>query len=113
MIPDTGERVNPDEVQELEHNLEADAILIRSSIKTPELTDAAIDSGIEGQFRIEVFVDEKGNVVNTEQDRKVGYQMDSLLIQAAKRARFIPRKNKKGQAISGWSYILFNLVQPF
>ncbi len=113
MIPDTGIRVNPNDVQELEQNLEADAILIRSSIRTPELTDAAIDSGIEGQFRIEVFVDEGGNVVNTEQDRKVGYEMDVLLIQAAKKARFIPRKNKKGQAISGWSYILFSLVQPF
>ena len=112
MLPDSGKRVDPSKIEELDADLSSDAILIRSSVRAPELTFDAIDAGIEGRYIVDVFVAPDGSVQDAELERKVGYGMDSLLILAAKKSRFTPRKNKDGKAISGWSTIAFRLVVP-
>ena len=112
MIPDSGKRIDPDKIQALDADLSSDATLIRSSVKAPELTFDAIDAGIEGRYIVDVFVGPGGRVQDAELEQKVGYGMDSLLLKAAKNARFTPRKNKSGKAISGWTAIAFRLVIP-
>lgn len=80
--------------------------------RKPEYTDAAIDNELEGRFVIDVFVDESGRVVRADIRKKIGYGMDARLRQAALAARFQPRRNPVGTAISGWTEIKILLTLP-
>ncbi len=112
MTKDKGERLSPDQIQALEKNLSSDAILIQGSFEVPEYTQAALDADAEGQFIVDVFVNEKGQVVEAELRKKVGFGMDSRILSSARSSRFIPRKNAKGVPIEGWAEIKFYLQIP-
>lgn len=91
-------------------DLSSDAILIRSSIQKPKYTDEALDAELEGVVIVNVFVNKKGYVEDVALDKKIGYGMDKVLVESAKQARFIPRKNARGQALTGWTEIRFILT---
>jgi protein TonB len=110
MTKDTGERVT--DAEALAADMTADAQLIRGSITIPQYTDAALDANFEGYVIVDVFVDEKGDVKEAELRKKVGYGMDERILLAANAAKFVPRKNKIGTAISGWTELKFNLQIP-
>jgi protein TonB len=111
MVPDEGKRLQ--DVQPLSNqDLSTDAKLIRSSIIIPAYTEAAIDSGLEGSFAVDVYVDAKGNVTSAELPKKVGSGMDIHLTNAAMKAKFEPRKDRYGQAQAGWATISFRLELP-
>lgn len=93
-------------------DLDLSARATRVSIRIPELTDDAIDHGVEGRVIVEVYIDEKGVVTKAELKKKIGYGMDKLLIKAALEATFVPRKDASGRAIGGWDQIVFVLVVP-
>lgn len=95
-----------------EKDLSADAELIAGSVEIPEYTEGALDAGFEGLVIVEVFVDVNGRVTEAEIEKKIGYGMDKRLIDSAKAARFIPRKNSKGQPLASWTRIPFRLVIP-
>lgn len=78
----------------------------------PDYTPAAVDAGIEGHFVIDVFVEPNGSVSDANLRKKVGYGMDDRLIDAAKRAKFNPRTNPYGAAISGWHEIKITMRLP-
>lgn len=110
MTKDTGKRV--EEAPPITGDLSQDARIIPNSYIEPSYTDAAIDANLEGRFIVDVFVDEKGNVVQAELRKKVGYGMDQKIITAAKSARFVPRKNRLGIVESGWTNITITLKLP-
>jgi TonB family protein len=112
MKEDTGERLKADQVQQYSEDLSADAALITGSFNVPEYTESALDANIEGVFVVDVFVDEKGDVQEAELKRQIGYGMDALVLSAARSAKFRPRKNRLGAAISGWAELKFRLQIP-
>lgn len=109
LAPDEGKRLRPEELDDLERDLSAPAQLLRTSIVTPEYTREAVDAELEGLFIVDVFVDEKGNVVEAELPTRIGHGMDERLLQAARKASFQPRKNRVGLPISGWTKLTFRL----
>ncbi len=111
MIEDTGERAKTPPPA-LQADLSADAQLIRSSIKEPKYTDEALDANLQGTINVDVFVDETGNVQEAELKKKVGYGMDSRILETLKAAKFVPRKNKLGRPEAGWTEVRFSLEIP-
>lgn len=112
MQKDEGKRLTAEEIQALEQDLSSDAILIHGSFTPPEYTQAALDAYLEGRFVVDVYVDEKGNVVEAELRKKIGYGMDARVIEVAKSSRFTPRRNAKGVPLAGWTEIAFYLEIP-
>jgi protein TonB len=113
MVEDDGKRRKAEDVQPMAaEDLTADAKLIMSSVTTPKYTDDAVDANLEGSFTVDVYVSDSGNVTQAELRKKVGYGMDARLLDAAKQARFTPRKNKLGRPEAGWSEIKFRLQIP-
>jgi TonB family protein len=110
MVPDDGKRVN--DAAPLTADLSSDPKLLAESVVIPSYTDAALDASYEGRVTVEVFVDESGKVIQAEPKKKIGYGMDERILQSSLSAKFIPRKNRWGQAESGWSKITFNLQVP-
>ena len=110
MVPDDGKRVK--DAAPLTADLSSDPKLLAESVVIPSYTDAALDASYEGRVTVEVYVDESGKVMQAEPQKKVGYGMDERILQASLSAKFIPRKNRWGQAEPGWSKITFNLQVP-
>ena len=79
---------------------------------TPIYTDDAIDMGLEGTFIVDVYVDVSGAVQTAELRKKVGYGMDQRLLDAARKARYEPRKDQFGRPLAGWAEIAFRLLLP-
>ena len=88
----------------------SEATLIPESITKPQYTNEALDYGLEGLFKIDVFVNANGEVEDVEIDDEIGFGMDSVLIEVASKAQFIPRRDKNGKNISGWAILVFDLV---
>jgi TonB family protein len=112
MKEDSGERLKAEEVQQYSQDLSADAALITGSFNVPEYTESALDANIEGVFIVDVFVNETGDVQEAELRKQIGYGMDTLVLSAARSAKFKPRKNRLGAAISGWAELKFRLQIP-
>jgi TonB family protein len=112
MMEDDGKRVKPEDVKDLQGDLSAPAVLIRDSIETPPYTDQAIDANLEGTWVVDVYVTESGQVTSAELRKKIGYGMDERVINAAKKAKFTPRKNRFGKGEAGYAEIKFTLVIP-
>ncbi len=107
--------IRSDKVEPLtsaEMDLSRDARLIKSSVTEPEYTPEAEDAGLEGIWAVEVFVNEKGVVEEVQLNKMVGFGMDERLKNAAKSARFEPRRDKLGRAVPGWTEIKFRLILP-
>lgn len=109
---DEGKRIKPEDFKPMAGDLSADARLILGSVKVPAYTDAALEANLEGNFIVDVFVDESGNVLQADVRKKVGFGMDERILEAARLAKFTPRKNKFGRAEEGWAEIKFTLVIP-
>lgn len=110
LMEDDGTRKK--DVKALDEDKSSDPQLIRDSITTPQYTAEALEANIEGNFIVDVFVDAEGNVKDAELRKPIGYGMDEKVVETAKKAKFIPRKNKIGGAISGWTEIKFFLQIP-
>jgi len=111
MTADSGERLKQ-APPALDGDLSAEPQLIRASVVKPQYTDAAIEANLEGTALVEVFVDENGKVTDVELKRRVGYGMDERILQSARSARFVPRKNRFGLVESGWTEIKYSLQLP-
>ena len=111
MAKDEGIRLKPEEVAALGKSLAQDAKLIPSSVPKVEKTDSALDAGLVGRYVVDVFVDASGQVTSAELRRSIGYGMDALVLSAAKKARFKPRRNAKGVPMSGWTKIIFRFTE--
>ena len=109
---DEGKRLRPDEVGKLDKDCSADARLVRDSVETPRYTDDALDAGLQGVFTVDVFVDATGAVLEAEMRKPIGYGMDARVVEAAKKARFIPRQNKVCTPLAGWAEMKFSLIIP-
>jgi periplasmic protein TonB len=109
LAPDEGKRLSPEEIRKLDRDLSADAKLIDGSFIKPDYTPEAEENSLEGSFVIEVYVDTQGKVVEAELRKKIGYGMDERVLNAAKNARFSPRKNPVGQALAGWTELRIRL----
>jgi len=109
MAPDEGKRLSPEEIRKLDRDLSADAKLIAGSFIKPEYTPEAEENNLEGSFVIEVYIDTQGKVVEAELRKKIGYGMDDRVLNAAKNARFSPRKNPVGQPLAGWTELRIRL----
>ena len=112
LAEDEGKRMSASEYQGLAGDLSADARLIRSSIQVPKYTDDALEANLEGNFIVDVYVDESGKVLQSEVRKRIGFGMDERLLEAARIAKFNPRKNKSGRVIAGWAEIKFTLLIP-
>lgn len=109
-VPDEGKRLKPEEIQALEQDLSTDAKLIPDSFQKPAYTPDAEDAGLEGSFAVDVYIDGNGNVTEAELPKKIGYGMDSRLLNAARKSRFHPRKDALGRPIPGWTQIKVRFV---
>jgi len=112
MVGDEGKRLNPDDVQSLGSDLSSDAKLVRSSLQIPEYTPEAIDAGIEGVFIVDVYVDEKGNVVQVELQKRIGFGMDERVLASARAAKYTPKRTKQGATEASWAELPFKLILP-
>lgn len=110
MTKDENIVLSPEKIQQLQANLSRDAQLIRSSIRQIAKTDDALDAGLVGRFKVDVFVSPQGQVTKAILSRKIGFGMDPLVLQAARAAKFEPRRNAQGVAIGGWSQIVFRFT---
>ena len=89
--------------------MSADARLIPDSLTRPKYTEDAISANLEGLFAVDVFVDPQGRVTDAQLPKKIGYDMDERVLLAIRNARFTPRRDKAGQALSGWTSIKVRL----
>ncbi|MBP9706929.1 MAG: TonB family protein [Oligoflexales bacterium] len=101
-----------EKIEKITADLSADAQLIKDSFEAPEYTNSALDAEIEGKFVVDVYIDAKGNVQQAELRKKIGYGMDERVLEVAKKARFVPRKNQFGEGVPAWSEIIFRLEIP-
>ncbi len=113
LAPDEGKRLNPNDIKALSgEDLSSDPKLIFATMKTPQYTDDAVDANLEGLFVVDVFVDKQGIVQSTGLVKKVGFGMDERILSAAREAKFVPRKDRVGNAIEGWTQIKLKLELP-
>lgn len=112
LTEDEGKRIKAEDVRDLPGDLSADARLILSSVITPKYTEAALESNLEGNFIVDVYVDDQGRVLQSELRKPVGFGMGERLLEAARQAQFVPRKNKFGRSEAGWAEIKFTLIIP-
>jgi len=113
MVGDDAKAKAGEEVEALGgEDLSSDASIILSSVIAPEYTADAIDAGLEGKIIVDVMVDATGGVSHAELRKKVGHGMDEKILEAARHARFLPRKDARGRAIEGWTEIKFKLQIP-
>lgn len=56
----------------------------------PEYTDAAREARVEGRVRVEILVDEDGNVSSARVLNGLGYGLDEAALEAVKKMRFRP-----------------------
>lgn len=112
-VEDEGVRKKPTEIASVvEEDQSSDAKLVTSSVITPVYTEEALDAGLERLVAVDVYVDAEGLVTSAELRTPIGYGMDQRLLDAAKKAKFIPRKDAKGRPIPGWTEMKFRLEIP-
>ena len=71
-------------------------------------TEAAIQHHVEGKIRLKILVDDSGTVRKITSLNSLGYGLDEVAIQAAKKLRFIPaRIKKKAVALEAIYTIIF------
>lgn len=63
---------------------------LRGTLQSPNYTDAARAQGIEGKVRVELTVDENGQVVAVRVLKGLGYGLDEAALAAARQASFEP-----------------------
>jgi protein TonB len=107
---DEGKRLSPEDIKGLAKDLSQDAELLVSSFVRPPYTPEAEDAGLEGSFVIEVYVDATGQVTEAELPNKIGYGMDVRVLDAARKAKFRPRKDPLGRVVPGWTQIRIRLT---
>ncbi len=112
MVEDEGKRLNADQVEQMGADQSAGARLIQGSFLIPEYTQDALDTNLEGSYIVDLYIDEAGKVIDAQPRKKIGYGMDERVVQSARSARFIPRKNRQGGAIAGWTELRFTLTIP-
>ena len=112
LTEDDGQRIRPEDYRDLGGDLSVDAKLVLSSVQVPKYTEMALEANLEGNFIVDVYVDELGNVLQSEVRKRIGFGMDERLLAAARIAKFQPRKNKFGRAEAGWAEIKFSLIIP-
>jgi TonB family protein len=110
MAPDEGKRLTPEEVAKLAKNLSQDAELIANTFERPPYTPEAEDAGLEGRFVVDVYVNEEGLVTSAELRKPIGFGMDQRVLESAKKSRFRPRRDAKGQPVAGWTEIKVRLT---
>jgi len=110
MKEDDGTRVK--DAEKFQGDMSSEPRLISSTFAVPKYTDEAIDAGLEGAFVVDVFVTENGDVREAELRKKIGYGMDERVLDSTRKAKFTPRKNKFGKALSDWAEIKVRLVIP-
>lgn len=110
MKEDEGKRL--EQVEALRGDMSAPARLIPQTLATPPYTDEALDAALEGSFIVDVFVNLDGTVRDAELRKKIGFGMDSRVLEAVRSARFTPRKNRFGVSEEGWTELKFTLVIP-
>ncbi len=111
MVADKGIIMKPEDIAQLASDLSQDAKLIRDSVQKIDKTPEALDAGLTGRFEVAVFVNTQGLVTSANLDKKIGYGMDALVVAAALKARFLPRRNPQGVPIEGWSSIVFRFTE--
>ncbi len=113
-IEDKGMRIEKEELNEIPigQDLSEQPHLIRSTVQLPQYTEEALDNNIEGIFAVEVYVDENGNVTQSELKKNVGFGMDEKLLEAARQVRFMPAKDRYGKSMGVWTEIKFKLQIP-
>jgi len=109
MIEDRGIRLKVEEVESLAQDLSTEAKIIASSVIQPEYTNDALDAGIEGNYKVDVYVDESGIVTDAELAKKIGYGMDRRVIASAMKTKYEPRRDRTGKPLAGWTSIVFRL----
>jgi|GEM_PF-6487563 len=77
----------------------------------PELTDEAMDAGVFGPFKLEVFVEANGSVKEADLPRPVRFGMDSRLLAAAKTCSFKPALYSSGKAYATWGGVTIKVSQ--
>ena len=110
MKEDDGTRLRPEQIQQLDADMSADARLIRETLRKPQYSEDAIDAELEGTYVIDVFVTSEGKVQGAELRTKIGYNMDQRVLRSIREAQFIPRKNPVGKPIAGWTSLNINLT---
>ena len=102
-------RIKEDQVLE-DIDLSQDPILIQETFIKPEYTKEATAAAVQGLFVIDVFVNENGDVEEAELTKTVGYEMDELLLRAAKESKFTPRRDRTGIPLPSWATIEVRLI---
>ena len=110
MTGDVGKRLK--DVDALRGDMSAPAKLIAATLRPPPYTDEALDAMLEGSFVVDVYVNLDGSVREAELRKKIGYGMDSRVLDAVRSSKFTPRKNKFGVSEDGWTELKFTLVIP-
>jgi outer membrane biosynthesis protein TonB len=82
------------------------------SCTKPELTDGALDAGILGPFKLEVWVDEQGVAKQVDVPQKVGFGMDQRLVDAAKTCKFRPARYANGKPYATWGGVTIKVAGP-
>lgn len=106
---DEGKRLKPEDVHSLEQDLSAEATLIRSTFRTPDYTQPALFAQLQGIFAVDVFVDKNGNPVDVDLIKSVGYDMDQRIKEAILHSKFLPKKDKTGETLDGWTEVKVKL----
>ena len=112
LIPDDGKRVKPEDVKPFTGDLSSDPKLIRGSIRRAAYTDAAVEAGLQGKYIVDVYVAENGAVTSAELRKKIGYGMDERVLEVARAAKYLPRRNEKGISEAAWTELPFTLQLP-
>jgi protein TonB len=81
------------------------------STSQPGYSAAARDANVEGSVRVEVTVDETGHVVSARVLAGLGYGLDELSLEAAKRATF-EAATKCGKAVRATVVLRMHFQQP-
>ena len=78
--------------------------------KPPSYTEDALDAGIEGDFKVDVYINKKGDVIEAELRRKIGFGMDKKVLNSVYQAKYTPRSNKVGLPVETWTTLTCTLI---
>lgn len=106
---DEGIRLKPEEVEALSEDLSEDAAI--TCKKTPPYTEEAEDEGLEGQYKVDVYVTAKGRATEAEPQKKIGFGMDKVVsAMLLNGCTYTPKRNAKGHAIASWATFTIRLT---
>ena len=106
LAEDKGIRVK--EVEKITEDLSSPEKLI--FFKPPSYTEDALDAGIEGDFKVDVYINKKGDVIKAELRRKIGFGMDKKVLNSVYQAKYTPRSNKVGLPVETWTTLTCTLI---